>query len=113
MSFENNIKQWVHLDNQIKLLNEKARELREQRSEIHDSILVQVQDTHLEQSTIEISDGSLKFATSKSTKPINLKFIQSCLEDVISDKESVLKIMKYIKSKREVSMSKEIKRYYA
>jgi len=29
MSFEENIKQWVLLDNQLKILNEKAKEIRE------------------------------------------------------------------------------------
>ena len=38
-SFENNIKTWVNIDNQIKSLNEKARELREQRNELCDQIL--------------------------------------------------------------------------
>jgi hypothetical protein len=113
MSFENNIKSWVQIDNQIKQFNEKNRELREERNELHKKILVQVQDTNLEHSTIEISDGTLKFATSKATKPLTLKFIHSCLENVISDSESVLKIMQYIKGQREVSTSKEIKRCYS
>ena len=38
-SFENNIKNWVNIDNQIKALNEKARELREERNELCDEIL--------------------------------------------------------------------------
>ena len=111
-SFENNIKNWVNIDNQIKSLNEKARELREQRNELCEEILSYAGSNNLGNATVEISDGRLRFATSRSTAPLTLRFIQNCLEDVITDTESVGKIMKYIKSKREVRTSSDIKRYY-
>tara|TARA_B100001093_G_scaffold303008_1_gene288979 strand:+ start:4434 stop:4778 length:345 start_codon:yes stop_codon:yes gene_type:complete len=111
-NFENNIKNWVNIDNQIKSLNEKARELREQRNELCEEILTYAGSNNLGNATVSISDGRLKFATSKSTAPLTLRFVQKCLEDVISDQESVGKIMKYIKSKREVRTSSDIKRYY-
>ena len=111
-SFENNIKNWVNIDNQIKALNEKARELREERNDLCDEILSYASNNNLGTATVEISDGRLKFATTRSTAPLTLRFIQNCLQDVISDQESVTKIMKYIKSKREVKTSSDIKRYY-
>ena len=111
-NFENNIKNWVNIDNQIKALNEKTRELREERNELCEEILNYAGSNNLGNATVEISDGKLKFATSRSTAPLTLRFIQKCLEDVINDTDSVGKIMKYIKSKREVRTSSDIKRYY-
>ena len=111
-NFENNIKNWVNIDNQIKALNEKTRELREERNELCEEILNYAGSNNLGNATVEISDGKLKFATSRSTAPLTLRFIQKCLEDVINDIDSVGKIMKYIKSKREVRTSSDIKRYY-
>ena len=111
-SFENNIKTWVNIDNQIKSLNETARELREQRNELCEEILSYAGSNNLGNATVQISDGRLRFATSRSTAPLTLRFIQNCLEDVITDQESVGKIMKYIKSKREVRTTSDIKRYY-
>ena len=111
-TFENNIKTWVNIDNQIKSLNEKARELREQRNELCTEIINYAGSNNLGNATVEISDGKLKFATSRSTAPLTLRFIQTCLEDVIKEPEPVSKIMKYIKSKREVRTSSDIKRYY-
>jgi len=112
MSFENNIKNWVSVDNKIKILNEQIRELRGERNDYHNKIMMQVENSNLEQSIIQISDGTLKFTTSKSTKPLTLKFIHACLNNVISNQEDVNNIMKYIKGQREVASSKEIKRYY-
>ena len=39
MNFENQIQQWVSTDNQIKLLNEKLKELRDKKTEISNDIL--------------------------------------------------------------------------
>ena len=38
MSFENQIQQWVQLDNQVKQMNEKTKELREKRNSLEKSI---------------------------------------------------------------------------
>ena len=39
MSFETNIQSWVSLDNELKILNNKTRELREKRNLVSDSII--------------------------------------------------------------------------
>ena len=38
MNFENQIKQWVVIDNQIKQINEKTKELREKRNNLEQNI---------------------------------------------------------------------------
>ncbi len=112
MDFENNIKQWVYLDNKIKTANEQLREMRDNRNNLQEKILIQVKDNELNNSTIKISDGLLRFSTTKVTKPLTLKFIENCLADIINEKESITKIMNYIKSKREINSNEEIKRFY-
>ena len=112
MSFENNIKHWVHLDNKIKSTNEELKKLRDSKNQLQEKILIQVKDNELTESTIKISDGSLKFSSSKITKPLTLKFIENCLADIINEPESISKIMNYIKSKREFNINDEIKRFY-
>ena len=36
MNFQDNIKKWVALDNQIKSLNDKAKHLREEKNEMEE-----------------------------------------------------------------------------
>lgn len=110
--FQQNIKQWVSLDTQLKTLNEKTKELRNKRNDLTDNIIEFVDNNNLSTATIKISDGKLKFAQNKQTAPITLGFLEGCLNDIISDEEKVTQIMNYIKENREVKVIPDIKRYY-
>jgi hypothetical protein len=113
MSFEQQVKDWVSIDNQIKQHNDELKDLRSQRTSLAQSINTYVEDNELKHAVIQISDGKLKFQTTKVTQPITLKFVKECLDDCIQDEDSVSKIMKYIKDQREVKYTSDIKRYYA
>jgi oligoribonuclease (3'-5' exoribonuclease) len=110
--FQENVKQWVQLDSQLKTLNEQTKEIRNQRNVITDGILDFVDDNNLSSSTIKISDGRLKFAQNKQTAPLTLGFLETCLSDIINDEEKVTQIMEYIKQKRDVKYVPDIKRFY-
>ena len=112
MTLEHQIKEWVMTDNQMKLYQEKIRELREKRSILSDNILMFADENKLENATILISDGKLRFQTIKSTNPLTFKFIRQCLDDCLADNADVEQIIAYIKKKREVQYRKDIKRFY-
>ncbi len=112
MSFEEKIQTWVTLDNQIKLLNDRARELREQRNEAEESIHNYVETQNLSNATVKISDGKLRFVSSRSTAPLTFRYIEGCLSKCIQNDEQVGLIMKYIKESRDVKYSPDIKRTY-
>jgi hypothetical protein len=111
MSFEQQIQQWVSIDNQLKTLNEKVKELREKKNQLSEDIIVYADDNNLSSATIKISDGKLKFANNKITQPLTLKYLETCLGEIIKNPEQVEKIMDYIKAKREIKYEKEIKRF--
>lgn len=111
-SFESNIKRWVSLDNRVKALNDEAKALREEKSAINDNISQHIEANNLEKATIQISDGKLRYVTTKTQSPISLKYLESCLNDCISDGTKVKEIMNYIKENREVKETTELKRYY-
>jgi len=112
MSFEDSIKRWVLLDNQIKQINDKTKELKEQKNNIESNILSYIEKNNLNNATAKITGGSLKFVETKQTAPITLKFLHQCLSECIKNKEQVEYIVNYIKDKREIKYSKDIKRYY-
>lgn len=111
-TFKKDIKEWVSIDNKMKVLNEEIRALRQSKSDVSDKINHYVEDNQLDASTISISDGRLKFVETKQIQPISMKFIEKCLSECIEDSSSVEQIMSYIKDSREYKTNKDIKRYY-
>ncbi len=110
--FQENIKDWVTIDNSIKTATEELKQMKTKRSEISDTILDFVETENLNSTTININNGSLKFGTVKQSNSLTLTYVKSCLEQCISNEDDVNSIMDVIKSSREVKVSSEIKRFY-
>ena len=113
MSFEQSIQQWVLLDNQIKKLTDKVKELRELKNNQSETILQHVETNNLSNATVQISDGKLKFASLRQTTPLTFKFVEDCLNKCIGNTEQVEKIITFIKESRETKYIPDIKRTYA
>lgn len=112
MTFEQNIQQWVLIDNQIRTLNDKLKELREKKHDLTENINHHIEETNLTNATIKISDGQLKFVKIKETQPLTFKYLETCLSEIIKNEDQVQKIIEYIKNKREVKSVSDIKRLY-
>ena len=106
------IQNWVELDNELKKLNETAKDIRTRKNDIEDKIMTYVEDNNMNNSVLNITDGKLKFCETKQTSPLTLGFLEKCLSEVIANQGQVKQIVDYIKSKRETKMVPEIKRYY-
>jgi hypothetical protein len=111
-TLEMKIKRWVELDNKIKITAEEVRDIRTEKTVINDEILEIVEEKQLSKATVNISDGKLKFVTSKHTAPLTLTYIEKCLSDLITNGKQVEQIMAYIKKNRETKTTTEIKRVY-
>jgi hypothetical protein len=100
------------LDNELKKLNDKVKEIRTRKNDVEDKIMVYVENNEMNNSVVNISDGKLKFCETKQTSPLTLGFLEKCLSEVIANQSQVKQIMDYIKGKRETKVVPEIKRYY-
>ena len=111
MSFENKIQQWVQLDNQLKQINEKTKELREKRSVLEENITSYASINNLSNTTVQISDGKLRFTETKVAEPLTFKYLEKTLSEVIKNESQIKLIMEHIKQKRSVKIVPEIKRF--
>jgi len=111
-TLETKIKRWVELDNRIKESNDIFKDIRTEKSVIHDEIIELVEEKQLGKVTVNISDGKLKFVSSKHTAPLTLTYIEKCLTELITNGKQVEQIMAYIKKNRETKLSTDIKRVY-
>jgi hypothetical protein len=112
MSFEQHIQQWVSIDNQMKQLTDKIKELRDKKNTLNEAIFNHVDNSNLSNASIQISDGKIKFVKTKDTQVLTFKYLETCLHEIIKNEDQVTKIVDYIKNKREVKFVPEIKRFY-
>ena len=112
MGFEEDIRNWVHLDNENKKINEQLKHVKTNKLEIERNINLYIQRNNLTNASIKISDGLLKFIQTNYTKPLTFKYIKGCLLEIIDDSDQVTEIMEFIKNKRNIKINNEIKRIY-
>lgn len=110
--FVENVKRWASLEKQLKLVNEKAKELRTQKSELSESIC-QYMETHpISNNTIQLSDGNIRMCEKTEYSPLSFSYVEECLETLIPDKDHVEAIMDYLYEHRESRIINELKRAY-
>jgi len=111
MSFESQIQQWVSLDNQLKQLNEKVKDLRDKRNNLEENITSYASENNLSNATVKINDGRLKFTNTKVQEPLTFKYLEKTLGEVIKNESQVKLIVEHLKQKRAVKIVPEIKRF--
>lgn len=113
MSFENQIQQWVLIDNELKKMNDRTKELRDKRTQLCDNITKYANNNNMSTSVIQISDGKIKFANTKIQEPLTFKYLEKSLSEVIKNESQVKLIIDHVKNNRSSKHITEIKRFYA
>jgi len=108
----NSIQKWVSIDQQLQLVNDKTKKMRETKSILTNNICDYMKNNNIK-GNIGITDGELKIYEKKEYKSLSFTYITNCLENIIKDKSQVEQIIKYLKDNREINTSSEIKRFSA
>ena len=108
--FETSVQKWCLVDSQIKLVNEKLRIIRENKNELTEKICKYIDEKELKDTRIEISDGVLKLYEKKEYPPLTYTYLEESLNKIISNKQQVEYIIKYLKENREIKKSLDLKK---
>ena len=108
-----NIRKWVLLDTQIRTINEKTKVIREVKQKVTTQICNYIINKNIQDKKIEISDGELKVFTKNEYSPLTFSYIEECLSKIISNKEQVQYIIKFLKENREIKHSSDIRRIFS
>ena len=111
-NFIKNVQQWVAIDTQLKIINEKTKSIRNRKTELLREINDYVKNNELQNTRIEISDGDLRFYEKKEYSPLTYTYLETCLGEIIPDKKQVEYIMMYLKDHRQIKTSQDIRRNY-
>ena len=113
LTLEQRIQRWVQLDNNIKLMNDQVRALRESRNDVESSILKHVADHNLSHATVRLKDGTLRFAFNVKQPPaITLAFLSEALAECCPPQQAAA-IMQHVRAKRDAAakLVPEIRRH--
>lgn len=106
------VKKWVLIDSQLKIVNEKTKIMRENKSNLTETICTYMKANNIQQNKIGISDGELSIYEKKGYSPLTYKYVEKCLAELISDEKQVEYIIQYMKSHREIEIEYDIRRTY-
>jgi pyruvate/2-oxoacid:ferredoxin oxidoreductase beta subunit len=105
---EQQLKQWVILDNEIKNINNKLKELREKQKTIEKSLY---EVPELENKVIQQGDEKLKIIKIKSYQSLTFGYLENVLSKIIKNESQYKIILDQIKNQREVKIVPIIKRF--
>jgi len=109
-TFVENVQKWLVYEQQLKLVTDKAKQIRESKNTTAESICQYMQTHGLAHNKIKITDGELKIFEKKEYSPLTFGYVEECLAKIITEKESVEFIMEYLKQNREIKITHEIRK---
>lgn len=110
--FSTKVKRWVLLDSQLKIINEKAKVIREEKNNLNNEICELLQKSGNAHRKIIIHDGNLKIHEKKDYSPLTFTFLEEHLGKIINDPNQIQDVIEYLKQKREIKINNELKRTY-
>lgn len=113
-TFKKSIQNWVFLDNQLKLINEKTKKIRERKQELSNNICDYLSKNNISNRKIKIQDGEFKGELSmyekKEYSGLTFTYLRECLEKIVNNEEQIDYIMDFIRENREITVSNDIRR---
>jgi hypothetical protein len=110
--FIQNIKKWVLLDSQLKIVNEKTKKMREMKHDLTKQICDYSNNQKIN-NKITITDGELRITEKKEYSPLTFTYLEECLQKIISEQEQVDFIVKYLKDNRQITTVPDIRRTFS
>ena len=105
---------WITLENQLKLINEKTKKMREMRQSASERICDHISSNNNSKNKIRINIGEqnaeIRMYERKEYSPLTFTYIEECLQKIISDEEQVDYVIQFLKENREISTYSDIRK---
>lgn len=111
-TFEDNVRQWTLLDTKIRLANSQVKEMRNARESLSKTICDHMKQTGIANRKIEIADSKIEVFEKKEYSSLTMAYLEKCLSAIIQEQDSVKHILQYIKDKRDIKRTVELKRTF-
>ena len=103
-----NVQKWLLYENQLKMIHEKTKLIRDQKHQLTQTICQHMNQKSTKQ--LHFSDGVLTVYEKKEYSPLTFTYIEESLGKIIPDKTHVAYIIDHLKKNREVKTSHELRK---
>jgi hypothetical protein len=106
------LRKWIDLDNQTVRLKSQLAELGDEKKEVEDEIVEYIKANSLDKVTVNIADGTLKFAKRSSQQAMSIKYLKATLMKYNEEQEPINTdaVLQYLISNLESKTKMFIKR---
>ena len=107
----NNIKEWIHYDNEIKKLKKEVKIRKQKQKKLTDDIVKVMKAKEID--CFDLNDGKLIYSQSKTKQTINKQHIMNCLEKYFKengDENMITDLTNFILENREIKIKETIRR---
>ena len=107
----NNIKEWIHYDNEMKKLKKEVKIRKEKQKKLTDDIVKVMKAKEID--CFDLNDGKLIYSQSKTKQTINKQHIMNCLEKYFKengDENMITDLTNFILENREIKIKETIRR---
>ena len=108
--FKTNIKQWIECDNKQKDLRKKALHYGKEKDKIQSGIIDYMSVNKLEDKELIISDGKLKYSSSKTSEPLSKSYIEQKLTMFLKNPQLAKDATEFLYSSRAIKTKVILKR---
>ena len=110
IDFKEDVKTWIKLDDDIKMLNDAIKERKNKKQEITPRLLEFMEKHDI--NDLNTDEGHLKFQKSLRSKPLSKKYLMDRLGFFFKSDTKSEKIVNFIYSNREKTEISNLKRIY-
>ena len=107
-SLKDSIKEWIGLDNEMKVLQAELKLRRQKKKQLSDGLIDVLKKTGID--GWNTKEGKLEYCVTKTKSSINKDHIRSSLSKFIDDEEQIEAMTKFIYESRGVKEKESIKR---
>ncbi len=111
MSFEDQLKEWVVIDDKLRIMYENMKELRLRRTNLTTSIQNNWNSNRIQNNKFPIVDGHIKLVNTRINEPLTFAYIDKSLRQIIKNEQQVQLIIEHIKNSRNSKTITELKRF--
>ncbi len=109
-NFKQIMKQWITVDDQIRVATRELKLLRNERTQLTNTACEIIQTNKWESRKIEAADSQITFAFKKDYPALTFAFLEKHLAEIIPNADDITKIILHLKSKREPKNLPDLKR---